>query len=107
MKTLKFFSRGLSMCFDLEAQAGGILRFLGRKHDSTIGNPGVDMHGKSYMSGGWPSTGQAHEVPARAEYMNACKDGDLWPADQETADFCGVKFDPSFGGEHAVKKSSK
>ncbi len=100
MKTLKFLSRGMAMCFDLEAQAAKTMRFIGRRHDATIGHEGRDENGNKFMSGGWPSTGLPQEVPARGEYLTACKDGDLWAADEETAKYCGVKFDPDFGGEH-------
>ena len=100
MKTLRFFSRGTAMCFDLEAQDAGVRRYIGRKHDKTLGHEGKDDYGNKVMSGGWPSTSKAQEVPARGEYLMACRDGDLWAADEETAAYCGVKFDPDFGGEH-------
>ncbi len=108
MKKLKFLSRGTNLCIDLEAQTAGILRFIGRKHDPSIGFQGVDENGNKFMSGGYPSTGKAQEVPARAEYMFAGRDGDLWPADEETASYCGVAFDPHFGGEHpSVEKPAR
>jgi hypothetical protein len=44
--------------------------------------------------------GKVLTVPDRAEYRRHLRDGDLWPADQETAAACGVPFDPDFGGEH-------
>jgi hypothetical protein len=44
--------------------------------------------------------GKVLEVPDRAEYRRHLRDGDLWPADQETAAACGVPFDPDFGDEH-------
>ncbi len=100
MKTLRFLSRGMAMSFDHEAVANGILRFVGRKHDSTIGYAGKDASGNKFMSGGYPSTGVPQEVPARGEYIMACRDKDLWAADEETAKHCGVEFDPTFGGEH-------
>ncbi len=102
MQTLKFLSRGTAMCFDLEAQEARTLRFIGRWHDTTIGHAGFDENGVKFMSGGWPSTHKAQEVPARAEYLWACKDGDLWAADEATAKYCGVKFDPTYGEEHAL-----
>ncbi len=40
------------------------------------------------------------EVPDRGEYRRHLRDGDLWPADIETANAVGVSFDPDFGGEH-------
>ena len=44
--------------------------------------------------------GKVIEIPDRAEYRRHLRDGDLWPADEETACACGVEFDPNFGGEH-------
>jgi hypothetical protein len=98
------------MCFDLEAQENRMLRYIGRRHDATIGFEGRDENGVKFMSGGYPSTDKPQVVPARGEYLLACRDGDLWAADQATADYCGVKFDPTFGGEReapAAKTASK
>lgn len=44
--------------------------------------------------------GKIITVPDRAEYRRHLRDGDLWPADKETAAEVGVNFDPDFGGEH-------
>lgn len=38
-------------------------------------------------------TNEVAEVPARAEYIKALKDGDLLPADAETASAAGLKFE--------------
>src|SRR5690348_7889985 len=100
MQMLKFLSRGNAMVFDLDLHDVGVRRFIGRRHDKTVGFAGKDENGNPTMSGGWPSTSKPQEVPARGEYMMACKDGDLWAADEATAKYCGVKFDPKFGGEH-------
>lgn len=88
-KTLSFFSRGTALVFDLEAHAAGVRRFVGRSYDSTVG-----------AAGGWVPKTEPQVVPFRAEYVSACKAGDLWAADKETASDCGVPFDPSYGGEH-------
>lgn len=100
MKMLSFLARGTKMVFDLDSNEAGIRRFIGRKHDRTKGFKGVDEHGNSFMSGGWPSTGMPHSVSARGEYLLACRNCDLWAADEETADYCGVAYDPAFGGEY-------
>lgn len=47
----------------------------------------------------YPSTGVAVEVSNDSYYRKLVAKGALWPADKETADICGVEFDPSFGGE--------
>lgn len=101
MTTLKFLSRGTAMVFDLDSHEAGVRRFVGRKHDKTIGHEGRDENGNKTMSGGWPSTHAPQTVPARGEYLLSCQGGDLWAADEATASYCSVKFDPSFGGEHA------
>ncbi len=107
MQTLKFLARGTAMCFDLEAQEARTLRYIGRRHDATIGHEGRDEYGNKFMSGGWPAKSTPQEVPARGEYMLACKDGDLWAADEATALYCGVKFDPDFGGEYDLPDASE
>lgn len=49
---------------------------------------------------GSPYVGKFHH-----DLVRACKEGDLWAADADTARICGVPFDPTFGG--AVKAESK
>lgn len=44
--------------------------------------------------------GKVIEVPDRAEYRRHLRDGDLYPADIETAQAAGVPFDKDFGHEH-------
>lgn len=99
----KFYARGKAMVFDLEAHDQGIRKFIGRRHDRTLGFPEYDENGNKFMTGGWPATETPQEVPERAEYIQACRDGDLWPADEATARACGVKFDPTLGGERAAE----
>lgn len=99
---LNVLARGTAMVFDLERHEAGVRRFVGRKHDRTLGFPDKDINGNVFMSGGWPpSHGPAEPdaVPSRAEYVSAVRDGDLWAADEATAKHCGVKFDALFGGE--------
>lgn len=57
--------------------------FIGRRFTA---QPGED--GDQY-----PITGEVEEVRYRAEYIKALKDGDLEPADAETAKAAGVKFE--------------
>jgi hypothetical protein len=48
----------------------------------------------------WVPTGEVEEVRPHNDLIKACKDGDLWAADEATALVCGVAFDPTFGGDH-------
>jgi hypothetical protein len=41
-------------------------------------------------------------VPDCVEYRRHLRDGDLWPADQATAQAAGVPFDPHFGGDEEL-----
>ena len=56
-------------------------RFVGRKP--------VTVDGVTH----WEPLADPVEVPAIGEYVIAIKNGDLLPANKETADFCGVKFE--------------
>lgn len=85
-KTLRFQARGEALVQNYERLDAGINSFVGRRYLEV--EPGVL---------GFKPTGEADEVPNRAEYRKACADGDLWAADAETARACGVSFDPSFG----------
>lgn len=51
---------------------------------------------KEYEPGkfGFALVDEVVEVPARAEYIKALKDGDLLPADAETASAAGLKLTP-------------
>lgn len=67
----------------------------------------------------WPAKQAPVQVPATGEagsyYRERIAEGGLWPADKETAEACGVAFDPTFGGEYPAitapvktdKKSTK
>ncbi len=84
---LRFFARGEALVCDFDAmdRTPVLRRMIGRKFEQVT--PG---------QWGWVPTGKAEEVRARAEVIKACKDGDLWPADEATAAACGVAFDPSY-----------
>jgi hypothetical protein len=86
MMKLRFRARGSALVQNFERLEAGIKSFVGRKYVEV--NPG---------EWGFKPTDQAEEVPYRAEYAKACKDGCLYAADAETAAACGVSFDPSFG----------
>lgn len=50
---------------------------------------------------GWAPSAEPTELPSQAEYLQALRDGDLWPADKATADEADIDFDSKFGGEYA------
>jgi len=72
---------GSAMVPDYAALEAGVLRFIGRRHDATVG-----------PNGAWVPTGEAVTIPASAEYLQEVKAGALVPADEATARVCGVPF---------------
>lgn len=90
---LRFRARGEALVQNLERLEAGIKSFIGRKY--------VEVKPDLW---GFKPTDEAEEVPARAEYVKACKDGDLYPADAATAAACGVAFDSTFGAPKAPEK---
>lgn len=93
-KKLRFRARGEALVQNFERLEAGIKSFVGRKF--------VQVEGDQW---GFKPTGESEEVTYCAEYVKACKDGDLWPADAETAAACGVPFDSNFGAP--ADKSAK
>lgn len=74
---LRFYAQGTALVQNFEALDANITRFVGRKYDGHLG---------------FDKTGEVDEVPNRAEYRWACEEGELAPADAETAKACGVSF---------------
>jgi hypothetical protein len=93
-KKLRFRARGEALVQNLERLEAGIKSFIGRKF--------VQVGPEQW---GFDPTGD-EEVAYRAEYVKACKDGDLYPADEATASACSVSFDPYFGGPKPTEKTS-
>lgn len=87
MQKGRFYARGTACVVDIDAQEAGRKQFVGRKFQK------VD-EGHAFVPKSEPA-----EVRLHPEYVRDCREGALWPADQATADACGVRFDPSFGGE--------
>lgn len=85
---LKVLAKGSAMVSHLETLAAGGRRYVGRKHDPSLG-----------VNGGWVPVDEPELVADVAEYRKHVAEGDLWPADEATAARCGVKFDPHFGAE--------
>lgn len=83
-KTLTVRAVASGMCPDFEAQGAGILRFIGRSHDPSLGD-----------NGGWTVSPDPVTVPFRSEYVQELKAGALLPADAETAALCGLPFSPA------------
>ncbi len=78
MKTLLVRAGGAAMVPRLEAMNANPREFVAREW--------VTVEGKAALA----PTKDPVEVPARAEYVRAVRDGDLLPANAETAAFCGV-----------------
>lgn len=95
MKKLSVRARGLASVPHFETLGTATRRFIGRKWDDG--------------SQAWVATGEVEFVPTIpetmreyrelwGEYRREVREGALWPADKETAEACGVPFDPKFGG---------
>jgi hypothetical protein len=103
--TLKLHARGTALCQDYEAMMQGVRRYIGWRHNPTLGQEFTDRGtGEKKMSGGWEKTGELVEktfasVVLAHQYIHEIKHGALWAGDEETARLAGVKFDPSFGGD--------
>ena len=88
---LRFYARGTALVADVHAQehpTHPVRRFVGRRWQEV-------MTGRW----AWVPTESAQDCEYHHDFVRACKDGDLWAADEETAAACGVAFDPEFGGE--------
>jgi hypothetical protein len=78
--------------FDAMDREPALRRSIGRRYEQL---PSGDY--------GYVPTGAVELVGKRTEIARAIADGDLWPADQATADWAesltraGVVFDPTFG----------
>lgn len=75
------------MVNDHKALDAGVCRYIGRRWDATL-------HG-------FPATDTPSEVEALPEYVLAVQNGDLAPADEKTAKYCGVTWVKPSKGETA------
>jgi len=96
---LRFRARGTALVQNFERLEAGIKSFVGRKFEEVQTDDGPRMAFKP--------TDEADEVQYCAEYVKACKAGDLWPADEATANACGVSFDPMFGASKPEPKAAE
>lgn len=105
---LRVLARGSAKCTDLDQMEGGRLCYIGRKKDMTIGHEYRDQESGAMMrTSAFPAVTEPVEVSDRMEHVQYVQHGDLWPADEATAQRCGVKFDPSFGGELDVAPKAR
>lgn len=103
---LRFLSKGTAFVQHYGAMKAGQRRFHGWEHKPNIGAEYEDGGEKRRHGAFAKRLGHIIEVPMSdphvTEYIRHLRDGDLWPADEYTAQFSGRPFDPTFGGEHDV-----
>lgn len=87
-KVLKVFPVEGKLQPDFEGFEAGVRRFIGCRFDASVG----EIDSKGIPQGGFVPTGKVAVVPYRAEYVQAIKEGDLKPADAETARLCKVSL---------------
>lgn len=75
---LKLLAVGTKMVNDHDALNAGVCRYIGRRWDASLK--------------GYPATDTPSEVKPLGEYVHAVQIGDLAPADEATASYCGVPF---------------
>lgn len=83
IKKLRFYARGTALVQNYQRLDAGVRAYVGRKF--------VEISPGQF---GFAPTGLAEEVEHMHEYVKACKDGDLLPADIDTAKACGVDLTP-------------
>jgi hypothetical protein len=88
-QVLRVRAAGTALVPDYEAQEDGVLRYVNRRRDPSLGH--VDPKTKQ-PSGAWVPHDTHSEVPFRAEYLQELKAGTLLSADAETAKLAGVPF---------------
>lgn len=88
MSKLKVKLNSKAMVPDYKALAAGILRFVGRRHDLSVG----DKDSKGVPQGGFVPTDEVLELDVCREYLDEIKSGALIPVDEQTAWIAGVKF---------------
>lgn len=79
--TLSVRPVGAALVPDYGALDAGVLRFVGRHHDPSVGS-----------NGGWVPDADPATIPARAEYIADLRQGALAPANEVTAKLAGVPF---------------
>lgn len=82
-------AHGEALVPDYTALEHGVRRYIGRRHDATIGTDAEvfdpDRGEKvRFKTGGWVPTDEPQEVPPLIEYARHIADGDLEAGDDET-----------------------
>lgn len=94
---LRVLARGTALVPDIDALNGHRRAFVGRFLDKTQGEKYTDADKIERQQAVFGSHPLPVEVPSYHEYVRSVKEGDLWAGDEETAKYCGVPFDPTFG----------
>lgn len=94
---LRVRARDSAMVPDIDAMEAHVRRFIGRRLDSSLGIVYKDAENVERRQAVFVPIDDAVEVPSYPEYVRSVKEGDLWAADEATANYCGVKFDSNFG----------
>ena len=113
MQKLRVLPRGGVLVPRHESIMSGQKQFIGRIYDPDHGDHGGGGFPVAASVGPdspieVPSVGKGapQEFELWQQYVREVRDGALWAADQATADACGVKFDPKFGGEFAAHSAA-
>jgi len=78
---------------DYDALDQGVLRYVGRRHDASVGTPLPTKKGQPKgLSGGFVSLEAVLDLPHRIEYLQELRSGALTPHDAETARLAGIDF---------------
>lgn len=113
MTILRVTAAHTAMCPNFEALEDGVLRFIGRRLDPTLGHmapkrqfvpvvkaaaQGAKIAGvvvPPRPCGAWVPTDEVVELPLRREYLDELQAGALLPADEETARLAGIPWTQS------------
>ena len=88
--SLLFLPVDKSLVQNFEKLEAGRKCFVGRKYVQV--SPPTTNDPEDYGQWGFVPTGEPDRVAYRAEYVRACRDGELEPADAATAAACGVPW---------------
>lgn len=114
--TLRVLARGGILVLDADhaAASRGQRSYVGRaalrawKLDDLPKEAPKHVHTNEFLESGqtkiphcaYPRTASPTVVSNSSYYRKLVKKGALWPFDEATALVCGVRFDPTFGGDY-------
>jgi len=84
MKRLSVKAADKALVPDFDALDGGVLRFVGRRHDPSMG-----------PNGAWVPLDEPVSISYRPEYIQELTRGALEPADEFTANLVGKSLKPA------------